>query len=191
MRTLAHARDSGLGAILFVALLCGLTVRGQERTPVAAPPGKVLAPELVGDQWLNITNAHGPTLASCRGKVTVLHFWTFGCSNCRHNLPFYNRWQKRYAGQHFAIIGIHTPETAAERDPANVAKKVKELGLTYPVLLDPKSVNWNRWQQRWWPAVYVVDKKGSVRYEWDGELEYQGAGGNAQMTRLIDELLKE
>ena len=89
------------------------------------------------------------------------------------------------------IIGIHTPETDAEHDPANVAKKVKELGITYPVLLDPDRRNWNRWQQRYWPAICLVDKRGQVRYCWEGELEYQGASGNVRMMDLIESLLNE
>ena len=82
------------------------------------------------------------------------------------------------------------PETEAERDPANVAKKVKELGIAYPVLLDSDRQNWNRWQQRIWPAIYLIDKQGRVRYLWEGELEYQNAGGEAKMNRLIAELLR-
>ena len=122
--------------------------------------------------------------------MTIVHFWTFGCINCKRNLPAYDRWWRRFADKGVVVIGIHTPETEAERDPANVAKKVKELGIAYPVLLDSDHQNWNRWQQRIWPAIYLIDKQGRVRYLWEGELEYQNAGGEAKMTRLIVELLK-
>jgi thiol-disulfide isomerase/thioredoxin len=131
------------------------------------------------------------SLASRKGKVTVVHFWTFDCINCRHNLPWYLQWRRRFAARGLEIIGVHTPETDAEHDPANVAKKVKELGIAYPVLLDADRRNWNRWQQRYWPAIWLVDKQGRVRYCWEGELEYQGLGGNAKMTELIEGLLKE
>jgi thiol-disulfide isomerase/thioredoxin len=123
--------------------------------------------------------------------VTIVHFWTYGCINCRRNLPTYNRWQQRYSAKGVLVIGIHSPETDAESKPANVARKVKELGITYPVFLDPKRSNWNRWHQRVWPTIYLVDKHGRVKYAWEGELEYQGAGGEAKMTRLIETMLKE
>jgi hypothetical protein len=86
---------------------------------------------------------------------------------------------------------VHTPETPAERNSANVTREIRRLGITYPVLLDPKGENWNRWGQRYWPAVYLIDKHGRVRYRWDGELEYNHAGGEATMARLVDRLLQE
>ena len=111
--------------------------------------------------------------------------------NCQRNLPSYGRWQKQYSGKGVDIIGVHTPETASERVAANVEKKVKELGITYPVLLDQQGTNWGRWGQAYWPTVYLIDKRGHVRYRWLGELEYQKAGGEATMGKLIERLLKE
>jgi thiol-disulfide isomerase/thioredoxin len=151
----------------------------------------VPAPELVGESWLNVAADARPSLAARKGKVTVVHFWTFGCINCKRNLPFYTEWQKRFSGRGLEIIGIHTPETAEEKDMANVGKKVKEYGITYPVLFDRESENWKRWQQRYWPAVYLVDKQGRARFVWEGELEYQNAGGNLKMIGLIESLLRE
>ena len=132
-----------------------------------------------------------PTFASRKGKVTIVHFWTYGCINCRRNLPTYNRWQQRYAARAFWSSVSTAPRPTAESKSINVVKKVKELRITYPVFLDPKCTNWNRWHQSVWPTVYLVDKQGRVRYAWEGELEYQGAGGEAKMTRLIETLLKE
>ncbi|MGO8926367.1 MAG: redoxin domain-containing protein [Limisphaerales bacterium] len=155
------------------------------------PSASVAAPELTGDAWLNVPEGSRLSLASRKGKVTILHFWTFDCINCKHNLPAYDRWQKRFAAKDVLVIGVHTPETAAERNLANVARKVKELGISYPVLVDSDHENWRRWQQRMWPTVYLIDKQGRVRYGWEGELEYQGAGGEAKMIGLIEALLKE
>jgi len=90
-----------------------------------------------------------------------------------------------------AIIGVHTPETPWERSAANVTREIHRLGITYPVLLDPKSANWNRWGQQYWPTVYLIDKHGRVRYRWSGELEYDQAGGEATMARLVNQLLRE
>jgi hypothetical protein len=74
---------------------------------------------------------------------------------------------------------------------ANVIRRVKRLGITYPILLDQKGENWNRWEQHFWPTVYLLDKKGHVRYRWEGELEYEHAGGEAIMAQHIQELLWE
>jgi len=86
---------------------------------------------------------------------------------------------------------VHTPETKGERSPDNVARSIRDLGVTYPVLLDPEGENWRRWGQNYWPTVYLVDREGRVRYRWTGELEYQGAGGEAKMKARIQELLRE
>lgn len=171
-----------------VLLAVGLAAAGRT---ASTGTGGAPAPELVGNAWLNLTNGDRLSLASRKGKVTVVHFWTFDCINCKHNLPFYLQWRRRFAARGLEVIGIHTPETAAESDPANVAKKVRELGIAYPVLLDPDRANWNRWQQRYWPAIWLVDKQGQARYCWEGELEYQGASGNRRMTDLIESLLGE
>lgn len=174
-------------------LICILLGLGAPKASLAAENkmAAVPAPELAGNSWLNVPAATKLSLAARKGKVTVVHFWTFGCINCKRNLPAYNEWQKRFSARGVEIIGIHTPETEEEKDPANVAKKVKELGITYPVLIDENSNNWKLWQQRCWPTVYLVDKQGRVRYAWEGELEWQGAGGNAKMTQLIETLLAE
>ncbi len=169
-----------------VLLLASLAAVGGSGKPTAVP-----APELRGDLWLNVAPGTNVSLGSRKGKVTVVHFWTFGCINCKHNLAYYGQWRKQFAGRGLQVIGIHTPETEPERDVASVARKVSELGITYPVLIDEKGSNWAAWQQRCWPTVYLVDKKGRVRFAWEGELEYQGAGGNARMIQLIEALLNE
>ncbi len=89
------------------------------------------------------------------------------------------------------MIGVHTPETGEEKITANVIQHVKKLGITYPILIDANGVNWNRWGQQYWPTVYLIDKRGHVRYRWEGELEYEHAGGEAIMAQHIEELLNE
>jgi thiol-disulfide isomerase/thioredoxin len=189
--TMAWKRAS---LLLMLPLVFGLLVSAETPLPGAGSleaSGAFEAPELIGDSWLNLPKGNRLSLASRKGKVTVLHFWTYGCINCRHNLAAYERWQKGFATKGVVVIGIHSPETEAERDPVNVAKQVKELGITYPVLLDPELKNWKRWQQHVWPMVCLIDKRGWARYAWEGELEWRGAGGEAKMTRLIEALLKE
>jgi hypothetical protein len=72
-----------------------------------------------------------------------------------------------------------------------VARALREHNISYPVLLDNDNRNWNRWRQRYWPTVYLLDRRGRVRHKWEGELEYNRAGGEARLAALMDELLKE
>ena len=111
--------------------------------------------------------------------------------NCTRNLPSYGRWQSRFKGKEVELLSIHTPETEQEKVTDNVRKYVKENGITYPVLVDTSTENWRRWGQRYWPAVLLIDRKGIVRYRWEGELEHQGAGGEKRMADLVEQLLKE
>jgi thiol-disulfide isomerase/thioredoxin len=187
----------GIGALLPL-LLFGIMgeCRAQEAN---AQEGKVVregalvrlyhpVPSLTGDAslWLNTDKP----VTFEKGKVYVVHFWTFGCINCKRNLPHYDKWVKKF-GKDVTFIGVHTPETESEKKFENVKEAVKKYNIGYPVLFDPKNENWNRWQQQWWPTVYLIDKQGRVRYYWMGELEWQGAGGEAKMRRFIEQLLRE
>ena len=149
------------------------------------------APELVGGPWLNTTAGQPISLASRKGKVTVVEFWTFGCSNCRANLPTYAKWHDQFKNQGVEVIGVHTPEFDSERNVENVRAQIKKLGIEYPVLLDNQSANWRKWNQKYWPTVYIVDKAGRIRAQWEGELDYNGASGSAKMTAQIEKLLAE
>ena len=145
------------------------------------------APEISGTRWFNTPNGKPLSLATRRGKVTVVEFWTFDCSNCRVNLPAYERWERKFAPQGVEVIGVHTPETDEERDPKNVERFVREHGITYPVVVDEGGANWNRWNQKFWPTVYIVDKEGRVRSTYIGELHEN----EARAARDIETLLRE
>ncbi len=146
------------------------------------------AATLTGGPWLNTPGEKSLSLEARKGKVTIVHFWTFACSNCRANLPIYNRWQTKFAPQDVAIIGVHTPELAREKVADNVRKEIKKLDIQWPVLIDGDYANWNRWKQEYWPTVYLIDKHGKVRYQWIGEM---GDAGEKQMTGFIEQLQKE
>jgi peroxiredoxin len=149
------------------------------------------APELVGGPWLN-THENAPiTLASRKGNVTIVEFWTFACINCRHNLSAYAHWNQKFAARGVDVIGVHTPETPPEYATENVRHEVEKLGITYPVLLDGQHKNWNCWNQEFWPTVYLIDKHGLIRYRWEGELEYNHSGGEAKIESLIEKLLSK
>ncbi|QDT54027.1 Thiol-disulfide oxidoreductase YkuV [Caulifigura coniformis] len=146
-------------------------------------------PDLIDSgQW---ANSEGLASSSLRGKVVAVHFYAFGCINCIHNYPAYLDWQSRYRGQDLVIVGIHTPETKAERDIEAVKRKAAEEKFEFPVLIDVDSKNWDAWGNSMWPSVYLVDKAGRLRFYWTGELNWQGQTGEAQMRKHIEELLTE
>lgn len=147
------------------------------------------APELRDvERWINTEPL---TFAKLKGRVVAVHFWAFGCINCVHNLPHYQDWHAEFADKGLTVLGIHTPETAAERSLDNLAQNVKSREIRYPVAADMQSVNWNAWANHLWPSVYLVDRRGQVRYWWYGELTWQGAHGDEIARKRIIELLAE
>jgi thiol-disulfide isomerase/thioredoxin len=153
------------------------------------PPLSFAAPEVQPtDTWLNCEPLK---LTELRGKVVALHFWAFGCINCVRNLPHYAQWHDDFAGKGLVVLGMHTPETQAERSAANLRAKVAELKIRYPVAFDLEGANWAAWANSLWPSVYLVDKRGRVRYWWYGELNWQGAEGEKLMRARIEALLAE
>lgn len=178
---------------MYTARLVLFAVAGllSQANPLSAEiiPVNQRAPELIGGPWLNTPNGAPITLASRKGNVTVVEFWTFACINCRHNLPAYAHWNQKFASRGVDVIGVHTPETAPEYVTENVEHEAQKLGITYPILLDREHKNWNRWNQEFWPTVYVIDKQGVIRYRWEGELEYNHAGGEAKIDAVIEQLL--
>ena len=105
------------------------------------------APEFAGiTGWIN---SKPLTLAKLRGKVVVLDFWTYSCINCLRTLPYLERWDETYRDKGLVIVGVHTPEFAFERVPSNVERAVKQLGVKYPVALDPKFGTWNAFGNRY------------------------------------------
>ena len=125
------------------------------------------------------------TREQLKGKVVVIDFWTYSCINCLRSLPYIKAWDAKYRKDGLVIIGVHAPEFAFEREPANVAKAIKDLGVTYPVALDNRYVLWNALKNNYWPAHYFVDAQGRVRYHHFGEGEY------AMSERVIRQLLAE
>lgn len=150
-------------------------------TYTAPPLGQI-------DRWVN-TQPLKP--ADVRGKVVAFHFWAFGCINCIHNLPHYNQWHEQFGRRGLIVWGMHTPETKAEHDLAALEQKVEQYKILYPVSADHENQNWNAWANYLWPSVYLVDKRGVVRYWWYGELNWQGAEGEKFMRQKIEELLAE
>ena len=141
------------------------------------------APELAGTtDWIN---SEPLTLASLRGKVVIVDFWTFECYNCVNTLPYVRDLYDKYHSQGLEIIGVHTPEFAVERVPANVQKATKDLGVTWPVVLDPDYKTWSAYNNGYWPAFYFIDAKGHIRYTHIGEGNYD------YNEKVVQQLLSE
>jgi len=146
-------------------------------------PVEGVMPELNGAvEWINSPPL---TKAQLKGKVVLIDFWTYSCINCLRALPYVEAWAKKYAASGLVVIGVHTPEFAFEKEPANVRRAVKELGVTYPVAMDNNLAIWNAFHNEYWPAHYFIDAQGRIRHHHFGEGEYD------QSEKVIQELLRE
>ena len=125
------------------------------------------------------------TREQLKGKVVVIDFWTYSCINCLLSIPYVKAWDERYRKDGLVVIGVHAPEFAFEREPANVAKAVQDLGIKYPVALDNNYALWRALKNNYWPAHYFVDAQGRFRYHHFGEGDYDGS------ERVIRQLLAE
>ncbi|MGC5165888.1 cytochrome c biogenesis protein DipZ [Luteimicrobium sp. DT211] len=146
------------------------------------------APPLTGiDRWLNTPGDQPVDLASLKGKVVLIDFWTYSCINCQRAIPHVEAWYDRYkdAGDGFVVIGVHTPEFAFERETRNVVAGARSLGVTYPIAQDNAYSTWTTYRNQYWPAEYLVDASGTVRHIRFGE------GGYADTENLLRQLLTQ
>ena len=130
------------------------------------PPSGKLAPEL---PELNTANGPRVRLAALRGQVVLLHFWTFGCSNCQHMVPRYVAWDERYRGRGLRVVGVHTPELAFERELVKLRAFVDANHIAWPVVLDPDERAWNAFHIQAWPTTILIDRAGVVRATFVGD----------------------
>jgi cytochrome c biogenesis protein CcdA/thiol-disulfide isomerase/thioredoxin len=131
------------------------------------------APEFTETQrWFNTPAGRPLTLAGLRGRVVLIDFWTYTCINCLRTLPYLRAWDSAYRNDGLTIVGVHTPEFAFEHDASNVANAIKQFGLRYPVVQDNEMGTWNAYGNQYWPADYLIDARGHVRYATFGEGEY-------------------
>ena len=131
----------------------------------------VLAPDLDGGQWIQ----HGPvSVKALRDKAVVLvDFWDYTCINCIRTLPYVVAWNKRYKQSGLVVVGVHAPEFSFAREGSHVAEAAARFGLEYPIVLDNEYAIWRAYSNRFWPAKYLVDATGRIRYYHFGEGAYQ------------------
>ncbi|MBP9691534.1 cytochrome c biogenesis protein DipZ [Candidatus Woesebacteria bacterium] len=143
----------------------------------------IKAPELIpGGAWFNTDPL---TLADLRGKVVIIDFWTYTCINCQRTFPYLRDWHEKYKDKGLVIIGVHAPEFEFEKSEKNVGQAIEDFGLEYPVMQDNEFATWRAYDNHYWPAKYIIDKDGRVRYSHFGEGDYD------ETEQVIQELLKE
>jgi cytochrome c biogenesis protein CcdA/thiol-disulfide isomerase/thioredoxin len=165
------SRDAQQGArVMRVSMPAALPVQGR-------------LPSLDGaTTWLN---AKPLSTDALRGKVVVVNFWTYSCINCLRTLPYLKTWAQRYGDDGLVVVGVHTPEFGFERDTGNVKRALANLNIRYPVAIDNDYAIWRAFGNQYWPAFYIVDAQGRVRFHHFGE------GGYREAENAIRELLAD
>lgn len=168
-----------LGLGLLIAAVLGIAV-----PPSFGTGGQPAADFARGGPWFN-TGGNPLTIGGLRGKVVAVEMWTAGCYNCRNVIPYLKRWHATYHDQGLVIVGVHSPEFSHERSEQYVRDSVAKLGIRYAVVMDNNFRIWRAYNNVYWPTIYLVDKKGVIRYRHIGE------GAYTDTEQMIRELLKE
>jgi len=180
--------------VLAATLVCGIgtpaTTLAEDMTMVQQVASEVTRLPVEGELpsidgatgWLNSPPL---TAADLRGKVVLIDFWTYTCINWLRSLPYVRAWAEKYKDQGVVVIGVHTPEFSVEHDIVRVARAAKEMKVEYPIAIDNDYAIWRAFQNQYWPALYIVDAQGQIRYHRFGEGDYE------QSERVIQQLLAE
>ena len=137
-----------------------------------------VAPEFTGiTGWRNTKGNTPLTLASLRGHVVLVDFWTYTCINGQRTIPHVEGWYQRYQKDGLVVIGVAAPEFAFEKVPSNIAAGAKSLGITYPIAIDDNLATWSAYGNEYWPAEYLIDATGVIRHVDYGEGDYGTSEG--------------
>jgi thiol-disulfide isomerase/thioredoxin len=131
---------------------------------------KIAAPEIIpGGVWLNSSPL---SISELRGKVVLIDFWTYSCINCQRTFPYLKSWWQKYSDKGLVIIGVHSPEFEFEKDEKNLRMAISDFQLPYPIVQDNNFATWRAFNNNYWPAKYIIDKNGFIRYTHFGEGNY-------------------
>ena len=167
-------------ALLALAFLALAGAAGPVPAGAQAPEPDIRVPAPDLDPGLKWLNSPPLRMEQLRGKVVLIDFWEYTCVNCIRTFPYLKEWHRKYQDKGLVIIGVHTPEFAFAKVGANVAKAAKDFGLTYPLIIDSDYAVWRAYGNRFWPAKYLIDKDGFVRYFHFGEGAYDGTEARIQ-----------
>jgi len=176
----------GLAAMMLTGGLLATAASSGGAGDAARPRGP-RAPAVKSERWVNSKPLSALDL---QGKVVLVEFWTFGCINCVRTIPAMRKLHAALPDRDVAIVSVHTPEFDHERSPENVEQAVARLGVRYPVAIDNDYRVWRAFKNRYWPALYVVDRRGVIRHTHIGEL-HEGTPAWDRVLELIEELRKE
>ena len=179
-----------LAAILAAAMLAPIEALAEDKSmvPQKTPAGVQLPiegdfPSLGGATgWLNSPPL---TAARLRGKVVVVDIWTYTCINWLRTHPYVRAWAEKYRNQGLVVIGVHSPEFAFEKDADNVRRAAKDMRVDFPIAIDSDHAIWDAFKNQYWPALYIIDAQGHIRYHQFGEGNYD------RSERVIQQLLAE
>ncbi len=157
-------------AALLTAAMASLPVEGR-LPPLGGATG-----------WLN---SQLLTAADLRGKVVLIDFGTYTCINWIRSLPYVRGWAEKYKDRGLVVIGVHTPEFRFEKDVDNVRRAAKDMKIDFPIAIDNDYAIWTAFDNQYWPALYLIDAQGRIRYHQFGEGEYE------RSERIIQQLLSE
>jgi thiol-disulfide isomerase/thioredoxin len=167
------------GALFLVALVSFANTISAQSVRRVMMDGRFVA---ASGAWVNSPAVSNDSL---RGKVVLVNFWTYSCINSLRALPYVEGWAEKYKADGLVVIGVHTPEFSFEKDRANVETAVRELKLSYPVVMDSDYGIWNAFNNEYWPAFYLIDGTGRIRHRYFGEGQY------GETERDLQNLLKE
>jgi thiol-disulfide isomerase/thioredoxin len=178
-----------LAAFLGGALVPRIGAFADDQNVVKAPSAAVHLP-VEGDlpslggatEWLN---SKPLTPGALRGKVVLVQFWTYTCVNWLRTLPYVRAWTEKYNDKGLVVVGVHTPEFAFEKTPANIRRAIQDMGIAYPVAVDSNYGIWTAFGNEYWPALYFIDAQGRIRHHHFGEGEYE------QSEHVLQQLLIE
>lgn len=185
-KTHAYLLRKILGLIIIAAVaymlngesVCLAPLKSNTSTPTTLINGitPYPAPDIIGiTEWINSTPLQ---IQQLKGKVVLVDFWAYSCINCIRTLPYLIDWYQKYHDKGLVIVGVHSPEFEFERDVVNVKNSVEKDKIHYPVALDNNFATWKKYNNQYWPAHYLIDKKGNVVYTHFGEGDYDITEGN-------------
>ena len=154
-------------------------------TPASAVGVGQTPPKLQGGPWLNVPTPEGDSLEGLRGQVVLVNFWVYSCINCHNSLPTLSNWYSKYHPQGLEIIGIHTPEFESDKPLQTVKDALLQDKVTWPVLQDNTLINWRAWNNHYWPAFYLIDRRGMVRAIHNGEISSRYPQASPKLEAMI------
>ncbi|MDP3857504.1 MAG: redoxin domain-containing protein [Stagnimonas sp.] len=172
---LASLPRRGLLALAVLLSACSGPAQSAQATPAPEFPARS------AEQWINSAPL---TLASLKGQVVLLDFWTFECWNCYRSFPWLNGVEAKFAPLGLKVVSVHTPEFEREKVIGRIREKVREFGIRYPVMVDSNHAYWNAMQNRYWPAFYLIDRQGRQRALFVGETH----AGDAQAREVESQI---